>query len=264
MNITVFTSNQPRHLSLIRSLSAIADNVYAVIESNTIFPGLIQDFFKKSPVMQEYFQKVIQAEKNVFGPIDFLPNNVKPLVLKMHDLNHLSNDQLAQALNSDIYIVFGATFIKSWLVDFLIENKALNIHMGVSPYYRGSSCNFWAAYHGRYHMIGATIHLLSKGLDSGSMLFHALPKPTGQIFDLGMNAVQSAHFGLIQKIKSGEIFNMDAIKQDRSKEISYTRNNDFNDEVASSYLRNLPQEEQVLEVIKNADYSEFLCPYRPD
>ena len=55
MKITVFTSNQPRHLSLIKDLANICDEVYAVIEVNTIFPGKKADFFKKSEIMQKYF-----------------------------------------------------------------------------------------------------------------------------------------------------------------------------------------------------------------
>ncbi len=264
MNITIFTSNQPRHLSLIRSLSTIADNVYAIMESNTVFPGIVQDFYKKSSVMQEYFKRVLEAEQSIFGPINFLPNHINPLVIKMHDLNSISREILKPALRSDIYIVFGATFIKGWLIDFLIEKKAFNIHMGISPYYRGSSCNFWAAYQCNYHMIGATIHLLSKGLDSGNMLFHALPTQTGNVFNLGMNAVKSAHLGLIQKIHSGEIFTMDAIKQNKSKEICYTRNEDFTDEIASKYLNNLPSESEVMEHLRDVDYSEFHLPYIPN
>ena len=66
MRITVFTSNQPRHLSLIRRLSDITD-VGAVMECNTIFPGAREDFFRKSEVMQAYFRRVMEAEREVFG-----------------------------------------------------------------------------------------------------------------------------------------------------------------------------------------------------
>ena len=37
--ITVFTSNQPRHVSLIKELSKVCDKVFAIIESNTVHPG---------------------------------------------------------------------------------------------------------------------------------------------------------------------------------------------------------------------------------
>ena len=33
--------------------------------------------------------------------------------------------------------------------------------MGVSPYYRGCDCNFWALYDNNPHLVGATIHICS-------------------------------------------------------------------------------------------------------
>ena len=56
MKITIFSSNQPRHLNLAREFSKISDEVFFISEVNTIFPGQVDDFFKKSEVMQSYFQ----------------------------------------------------------------------------------------------------------------------------------------------------------------------------------------------------------------
>ena len=92
----------------------------------------------------------------------------------MGDLNTCSLDNISDFLKSDIYIVFGSSYIKGDLINFLVNAKAINIHMGVSPYYRGTDCNFWALYDNNPHLVGATIHLLSKGLDSGPMLYHAM------------------------------------------------------------------------------------------
>src|SRR5581483_4489456 len=175
MKITVFTSNQPRHVALIESLAAIAHEVFAIQECTTLFPGRVEDFFHKSEVMQRYFTRVIDAERDVFGGPRFLPNNVQQLAMKMGDLNSVDPEAIEPALASDIYVVFGASYIKQPLIDLLTGKRAINIHMGVSPYYRGSSCNFWAMYDRRPEMVGATIHLLSRGLDNGPMLFHALP-----------------------------------------------------------------------------------------
>ena len=67
MKITIFTSNQPRHISLIESLASVADQVYAIQECSTVLPGRIEDFYKKSETMQTYFRHVIEAERKVFG-----------------------------------------------------------------------------------------------------------------------------------------------------------------------------------------------------
>ncbi len=262
MKITVFTSNQPRHLSLLRSLSAIADEVYAIQECNTVFPGEVKDFYDNSVIMQKYFSMVRKAEREVFGEIGFLPDNVRQLAIKTGDLNHILPETLQSALQSDIYVVFGASFIKAPLIDFLVEKKSINIHMGVSPYYRGNSCNFWAAYDGHPELVGATIHMLSKGLDSGDILYHAMPKAESiDLFTLGMKAVKVAHDSLAERISSGEIFQYPGIAQDRTKEYRYSRRQEFTDEVAKQYMETACSEEEVLNKLKNRDLAMLEKPY---
>ena len=58
MKITIFTSNQPRHIRLINKLSEISDEVFAIQECNTVFPGITKDFFNNSDIMQKYFYNV--------------------------------------------------------------------------------------------------------------------------------------------------------------------------------------------------------------
>ncbi len=260
MNITVFTSNQPRHLSLIQDLAKIADNVYAILEVNTVFPGQTEDFYKKTEVMKNYFSRVIESERKIFGNIDFLPSNVRPLAIKLSDLNKLSMEVLKPALNSDYYIVFGASYIKGDLIDFLVSKNAYNIHMGVSPYYRGNSCNFWASYDKNFQYVGATIHMLSKGLDSGNILFHALPSFEANPFDLGMKAVRSAHKNLIENIKTGKIHQFKKVKQNRDQELKYTKNIQFNDEIALEYLNSLPNESEIRISLEQLNLDEFINP----
>lgn len=238
MKITVFSSNQPRHISLAKELGKIADEVFFISEVNTVFPGQIDDFFKKTDVMQRYFANVISSEKKVFGDIEFPPSNIRTLSIKSGDLNRLDRSQLEEALHSEVYIVFGASYIKGWLIDFLVHKGALNIHMGISPFYRGSSCNFWALYDNNPSYVGSTIHMLSKGLDSGDMLFHCLPKfvDGDSPFDFTMRSVRAAHYGLCQSISDGSIISMERVVQDKTTELRYTRNSDFIDEVANEFL----------------------------
>lgn len=238
MRITLFSSNQPRHLNLARELSRISDTVYFVSEVTTVFPGKVGDFYKKSNIMQKYFNQVIEAEKKIFGEINFLPSNVRTLALKSGDLNMTSREQLSDALNSDVFVVFGASYIKGWLIDALVKKNALNIHMGISPYYRGSSCNFWALYDGNPSYVGATIHMLSKGLDSGDILFHCVPKleKDDTPFDFTMRSVHVAHRGLVDRIKTGNIFSLPRIKQDKHQEMRYSKNIEFTDHIALDFM----------------------------
>ena len=238
MKVTIFSSNQPRHLNLAREFLKVSDQVFFVSEVNTVFPGQIDDFFRKSEVMQTYFKNVINSEKKIFGDIRFLPNNVRTLSVKSGDLNKLNKIQINEALNSDIYVVFGSSYIKGWLIDFLVEHGAINIHMGLSPYYRGSSCNFWALYDSNQSYVGATIHNLSKGLDSGDMLFHCIPKlqKKDSSFDFTMRSVLVAQKALVSAVNNKSIFSMSSIKQNKDNEVRYTKNKDFTDEIAKEFL----------------------------
>src|ERR1700722_3808808 len=82
MKITLFTSNQPRHIALIERLAGLSDALFAVLECNTVFPGKIPDFFRKSETMQRYFARVIAAEQQLFGPPRLTPPGVQTLALK--------------------------------------------------------------------------------------------------------------------------------------------------------------------------------------
>ena len=212
--------------------------------------------------MQSYFSNVIEAEKKFFGNVSFTDSRVNVLAIKSGDLNLLCKSQLESALNSDVYIVFGSSYIKGWLIEFLVGERALNIHMGLSPFYRGSSCNFWALYDINPHLVGATIHYLSSGLDSGPILYHVKPKFMGENgFQFTMKAVMAAHNSLINRVATKEIFKFAPVPQDKSLELRYTKNIDFTDEVARDYLdRNLGSD-QLGQLLKSKEKIQLLNLY---
>jgi len=263
MKITVFTSNQPRHLNLIDRLAGIADECYAVIETNTVFPGHKEGFFQKSKVFQQYFTNVMKSEKKIFGGIKF-SKNIKNLIIQSGDLNTLDRAVLKPALDSDFYIIFGSSYIKGWLVDHLITNKAINIHMGISPYYRGSSCNFFALYDYNPHLMGATIHMLSKGLDSGKILYHIAPttKNCSNPFDFTMMSVKSAHESLVKRLSSGEINKYNPVIQNSNLEIRNAKNSDFTDVVAQEFLdRNMTIEDIIRLINEKSNQIDYIEPF---
>lgn len=246
MRVTVFTSNQPRHLAYIEKLSRIADVVYAVIETTTAFPGLVEDFYRKSPVMQRYFSRVGEAELALFGSHQLTPPNVRALPARMGDLSMFTEEQLAAVMRSDHYLVFGSSFIRGWLADALVARGAINIHMGLSPYYRGTACNFWALYDRRPGYVGATVHLLSRGLDNGPILFHVRPRFRGQDpFLFTMQAVEDVQSLIAQRLVEGTLSTNVPAGQDKSLELRYSRNQDFTDEIAAEFLERKMSEDDI-------------------
>lgn len=47
---------------------------------------------------------------------------------------------------------------------------ALNLHWGLSPYYRGTYCTEWALLHGDVRNIGVTVHELTQTIDGGRIV----------------------------------------------------------------------------------------------
>lgn len=259
MKILLFTSNNPRHLSLVERCAKIADEVFLVQECTTVFPGRVQDFYNKSQVMQNYFSRVIAAEKVVFGQPRFLPKNVSQLPLRMGDVSMICPETFHRALEADCIIVFGASYIRPPLVDLLVQRRAVNIHMGISPFYRGSACNFWALYDDRPYMVGATIHLLSHGLDNGPILFHVRPAIRAEDpFVFGMKAVKAAQCELLQTVSDGSIHSFPVVEQDRSQQLRYTRTSEFTDAVALEYLSRNLTPEKILSGLSQASDDNFV------
>ena len=206
------------------------------------------------------------SENKYFGNPTFLPKNVQNLSIALGDLNEVSRETLAPALNSDLYVVFGTSFIKGWLIEFLVAHKCINLHLGVSPYMRGASCNFWALEIGRPDLVGGTAHLITKGLDSGPMLWHAKPSASGDYdnaFEFTMSSVLAIHMSLVKYIESGQIwaFLEQSVKQDKSLEVRYSRRKDFNDQLAEKFLLSPTKTTFIREKLKEQDASLFLNLY---
>ena len=108
--------------------------------------------------------------------------------------------------------------------------------MGISPFYRGTDCNFWALYDDNADFVGSTIHLLSKGLDSGPILYHALSEIRDDPFIYTMSTVKSAFESLAERIEKKTIFNYQIIDQEKKKELRYSTKKDFTDDIVTEYF----------------------------
>jgi len=238
MKVTLFTSNNHRHNYLINLLSNICDELWVVQESKTLFPGKNANRYSKSKIIESYFNYVKEAENKIFRKeyVNKNSKNIKILPILSGEINNLSLSYLDNFLKSDIYVVFGSSYIKGSLIDFLISQKAINIHAGVSPYYRGTDCNFWALYDNNPHLVGTTIHMLSKGLDSGSMLYHAMSKIKTNPFEYTMSTIKAAFHSIAERIEDKSIFEINPVVQDKEKEIRYSKKIEFNDQIVNEYF----------------------------
>ena len=163
-------------------------------------------------------------EKKIFGRLQIRKKNFKEfLSLKVNSLNNKKINYFKKFLRSDLYIVYGSSIIKGELLNYLVKKKCINIHLGVSPYYRGSNCNFWAIIDKRYNLVGSTIHLLSSKVDQGKILYHALPEHVENPFAYSMAAVKSAIMSIANNTNKNQLSKFKPIIQNVKKQVRFTK-----------------------------------------
>lgn len=89
-------------------------------------------------------------------------------VKEIHDINDQWVSDELNRIKPDIVLVHGTSLIKP----HILENVplTLNLHWGISPYYRGSYCTEWALINSDPLNIGYTIHKVSPKIDGGEIL----------------------------------------------------------------------------------------------
>ena len=125
MKITLFTSNQRRHNFLINLLSKNCKKLFVIQECTTIFTGKKTGLYKQNKLIEKYFFKVKAAENKIFKDYYIKRSNkINLLSLQYGDLNHVKIKDIEPFLKSDLYIIFGSSFIKGNLLKFLIKKKS--------------------------------------------------------------------------------------------------------------------------------------------
>jgi methionyl-tRNA formyltransferase len=79
----------------------------------------------------------------------------------------------------DTVVVYGTSLIKSPLIDSF-GRRMINMHLGLSPYYRGTATNFYPLVNGEPEYVGLTIHHIDPGIDSGDILHQGRPVITAE------------------------------------------------------------------------------------
>lgn len=76
---------------------------------------------------------------------------------------------LLRSISPDLIIVNGTRILNKKLLE-ATSAKIINMHLGITPKYRGVHGAYWALYnHDREHA-GVTVHLVDEGIDTGGIL----------------------------------------------------------------------------------------------
>ncbi|MEL6685282.1 MAG: formyltransferase family protein [Pseudomonadota bacterium] len=111
-----------------------------------------------------------QAEKDFFGDaLRFGQDHSNPRRIAKGAIN---DDEIVQdiiALKPELLVCYGASLVRSELLK-RFEGRFLNVHLGLSPYYRGSGTNIWPLINGEPGMVGATFMHINEGIDTGEII----------------------------------------------------------------------------------------------
>jgi methionyl-tRNA formyltransferase len=92
-------------------------------------------------------------------------------------VNDAACEQLIRQQAPDIIIVNGTRIISKKILQCTAA-IFINMHVGITPWYRGSHGGYWALYNNDIDNFGTTIHQVDAGVDTGGVLKQIFAQPT--------------------------------------------------------------------------------------
>jgi len=239
MKIVVFTANAIRHKFLANNLAKAADEALIVCECKPNDAAKEASTDTSTP-QGEHFYLRYQAEKQYFAGNDLFRFPVLPLMKKEASL--LYTYDVIKAFEPDLMFCFGASIIREPLLSLLDPGHFVNLHLGISPYYRGSGTNFFPFVNDELQYVGSTLLHIDAGIDTGDIICHVRPKfeKGDTVHSVGCKVIQSSvktMIKLMEQVGRGESLNR--VKQWKVENERYYRNKDFNDDILATYKMNL-------------------------
>lgn len=171
--IVILTGNEIRHEFFRKSLSnnPLIDVITTYCEGDEKSLQNRTDQNKNSSQLERlHVSARTQTEKDFFSTfIENAGDQSNPRFISKGDIN--SSSVVEEIVNSraDLIVCYGSSLIKSELLE-IYKGRFLNVHLGLSPYYRGSGTNVWPLINGEPDMVGATFMYIDSGIDTGEII----------------------------------------------------------------------------------------------
>jgi len=116
---------------------------------------------------QERIQQIICANRLDTSPID------KDKITYVPSINDQDVIEKLKGINPDLILVNGTRILSESLIS-AVNAKIFNIHVGITPRYRGVHGAYWALVNDDSENCGVTVHLIDKGIDTGGILYQGI------------------------------------------------------------------------------------------
>ncbi|NOQ31404.1 MAG: hypothetical protein GQ570_09800 [Helicobacteraceae bacterium] len=170
-NIVILTGSEQRHAFIRKSL-ALNNNINVMKSYCEIKDGSLDKVVStyNDDLQKEHLVARKQSEEDFFNSLNIIaPDMSNPYFITKGTINEDSNIQEIISLNPDLIIAYGCSLIKPKLINFF-KQRFFNIHLGLSPYYRGSGTNFFPLVNAELEYVGATFMYIDEGIDTGDII----------------------------------------------------------------------------------------------
>lgn len=238
VKIIIFTSNAIRHKYVANALTAYAEEALVISE---VKPHDAPPKTEVLPLIDEHFQLRYETEAKFFAGNDyFASTNTLPIVHKEVNLPYVCD--VVRKFNPDMAFAFGSWIIKEPLLSLIPEKKFINLHLGMSPYYRGTATNFWPFVNKELEYVGSTILHINAGIDTGDIITHVQPRfESGDtVHTIGCKVIQESVKMLLRvmtAVREGK--KLPQIPQWKVEHEHFYKGADFNEGVLRQYYENL-------------------------
>jgi hypothetical protein len=172
--IALITSDHRRHRWLAGQIARSARLIGVVSESKPLQSP--SSTTNPDADVQAYFRERDAGEEHWFREApDFEAWDVPVKQVAWGDSNGEEAGRFVAAFEPDLLVLFGSCIIKDPLLA-RFAGRILNMHLGLSPYYRGSATNFWPLVDGKPECVGVTLHHATLQVDAGNILVQVRPE----------------------------------------------------------------------------------------
>jgi len=201
MRAIVLTSTFRRHTFVANAVARACDLVGVWQEEKTFRPEQYAHDAEDEHLIQRHFAARDASEAAYFAADDDvrLEGGAECRVVSAGGCNDPAEVARMAAVRPDVVLVFGTGILREPLLS-AFAGRLINIHLGLSPYYRGAGTNFWPLVNREPEYVGATIHYLDAGIDTGPILAHARPliEPGDGPHDIGNKTIVAAAQALLR------------------------------------------------------------------
>ena len=238
MKIALLTSNHIRHKYMASELSLCHDLKIVVSEDKGNEKQKNGDTEMDTAFLKSHFNMVKKSEIKILGEVLDFPDT-RVLSVSRGDINSKQTAEEVKKYNLDAIVVFGCGILKTNIIN-ICPDRIFNVHQGLSPYYRGSGTNFHPFVNGEIEFVGATIHYINEGIDTGDIVSHVRPEiaVNDTMYEIGCKAIKTSVkeiINVLNVVERGTVLH--GIKQWDKGKIYYRK--DFNIESLNKAIKNV-------------------------